>query len=139
MEFREGIIEGKTMAQAKNGKPYCIFTVDGKKYTSFEDKVYQAFNVGQAVKIGGEQDGQYWNMKTMVLLDKPVQVVIPGIPGIPGEHIKQGSVPNDRTTTMYVSYAKDIFVAICGNTMEESQEDMENAINLVKQAKEAFE
>ncbi len=63
----------------------------------------------------------------------------------PGE-VKHGEkfyeeVKKDKTATMYTSYAKDIFVAICEkmNKTGQLEEDMDTAIKLVKQAKEAFE
>lgn len=44
------------------------------------------------------------------------------------------------TTTMYVSYAKDIFCCLVEKFGSGSVEDnMKTAITLVKQAKEAFE
>ena len=65
-----------------------------------------------------------------------IEVVKPGVP----QEIKQS--PN-RNATMYVSYAKDIFCAVM-NESEDSpevkpEEIMTQAINLVKQAKTAFE
>jgi len=46
-----------------------------------------------------------------------------------------------KHTTMYVSYAKDIFCALVNNkaSSDDFQRDMNCAIELVKQAKEAFE
>jgi len=59
----------------------------------------------------------------------------------PGEPVKP-TIPN-RNTTMYVSYAKDLFCAILEKGTLADREDgrlaMQLAIELVKQAKEAFE
>ena len=52
----------------------------------------------------------------------------------PGEVVK-GATSNSHTT-MYVSYAKDIF---CAMLEKGNKADMDDAIELVKQAKEAFE
>ena len=60
------------------------------------------------------------------------KLITPGYP-------KPITAHNNNHVTMYTSYAKDIFCAICGNTMTEAKVDMQNAIDLVKQAKEAFE
>lgn len=51
---------------------------------------------------------------------------------------------NKMSTTMYTSYAKDIFVALFERTQVDNirinaTDNMELAIKLVKQAKEAFE
>ena len=46
---------------------------------------------------------------------------------------------NDKFTTMYVSYAKDIFIGLMENKVYEKSDDcMTNAIRLVKQARDAF-
>jgi len=42
-------------------------------------------------------------------------------------------------TSMYVSYAKDIFCELIGNTEKESEGVMQRSIELVKQAHKAFE
>jgi len=46
---------------------------------------------------------------------------------------------NNKNATMYTSYAKDIFTHIYAAESMNSQEKMQEAITLVKQAKEAFE
>jgi len=74
----------------------------------------------------------------------PAPVVKPGEPKSlnPGV-IAPGAVYPKSNTTMYVSYAKDIFCGILekGNLTEkgDGREAMQLAIELVKQAKEAFE
>jgi len=46
---------------------------------------------------------------------------------------------NNKNATMYTSYAKDIFTHIYAAESMNSQEKMQESIDLVKQAKEAFE
>jgi hypothetical protein len=49
--------------------------------------------------------------------------------------------PQDKSTTMYVSYVKDIFcslLSVKSLELNPAPEIMKEAINLVKQAKEAF-
>jgi len=48
------------------------------------------------------------------------------------------SFPVDKTTTMYVSYAKDIFLGLLANKPDNPEVIMTVAIKLVKQAREAF-
>jgi hypothetical protein len=54
----------------KNGLPwtrYEFVTQQGKKYSTFDKAIGDKFKVGDMVIISGEQDGQYFNMKTMEL------------------------------------------------------------------------
>ncbi len=63
--------------------------------------------------------------------DEKVEVVKPGEQvnrAIKGQH-----------TTMYTSYAKDVFNHICCTEAMNTNEKMQEAIELVKQAKAAFE
>ncbi len=68
-------------------------------------------------------------------MEKPIEVVKPGE--------KAAQKPSNAHTTMYVSYAKDIFCALESKwkSADDSQirGTMNYAIELVKQAKEAFE
>jgi hypothetical protein len=71
----------------------------------------------------------------------------PKQPEAPVQIVKPGVTPQSKGnahSAMYVSYAKDIFVALINkyetvNAMGISTPIMEEAIDLVKQAKEAFE
>ena len=57
------------------------------------------------------------------------------------EVVKIGEKPKGKfePTSMYVSYAKDIFCQIQGSTTGNAKANMNLAIELIKQAKEAFE
>ena len=70
MDYYTGKIEGKeiTSGQAANGNAWtrCVFTINQKKYSTFDSKIIKKFDVGNFVKIGGEQGEKYWDMKTMV-------------------------------------------------------------------------
>ncbi len=60
------------------------------------------------------------------------------------EVVKVGERPKNSNCTMYTSYAKDIFCKLCDigeqpHNSEEGKTLMDSAIELVKQAKEAFE
>ena len=68
-----GTIEGKDKKQgtSKQGKPYTRweFTIDGKKYSTFDENIGEKFNVGDKVVINGYQEGKYFNMKTMTIVE----------------------------------------------------------------------
>ena len=63
-----------------------------------------------------------------------IPVVKPGV-------VNNPSVSNGKHTTMYVSYAKDVFKSLQESKIGSNNliEDMRVSIDLIKQAKEAFE
>ena len=104
------------------GKPYTryVFTISGKSYSTFNKSIFEARKIGDAVKMTGTQDEQYFNMSDMILDDgsggnvgigetpAPIQPVNAPVQKIPPAKYEPVS--------MYVSYAKDIFVAIIAAT-----------------------
>ena len=77
-------------------------------------------------------------------IDKPVEIVKPGeapVINLPNLYPVPQEIKLSRNTTMYTSYAKDIFIALIGE--RESSKgpvgNMDKAIELVNQAKTAFE
>lgn len=64
METIIGRIENKEEAVAKNGSKYLIFTIGGKKYTSFNEELAK-FNVGETIKAGLERAGKFKNLVSM--------------------------------------------------------------------------
>lgn len=73
MDLRSGKIEDKkkttgTTKKGKNkGKEYTRyeFTIEGRKYSTFDEKIGEKFNVGDFVEMEGYQKGPYWNMQVM--------------------------------------------------------------------------
>ena len=71
-------ISGQTKEESKSGRAWTLykFTIEDKKYSTFDAKIGEQFKIGDTVIMEGETDGQYWNMTTMdyCLLDKaPVE------------------------------------------------------------------
>lgn len=68
METIKGKIEGILMNQGetagKSWKRY-VFTINSKKYSTFDEDIGKEFKIGDYVEMTGEQKGLYWNMKTM--------------------------------------------------------------------------
>ena len=64
---KKDLEEGTT----KFGKPYFrgVFTINEKKYSTFNEDIINKFKRGDVVKMTGKKEGQYWNMKTMELHD----------------------------------------------------------------------
>ena len=96
----------------------------------------------------GEQTDKGFNMKDMELLDAPAVVIKPGESVVQAGPqglgvITNNNKPNEIQLGVYTSYAKDIFVAILSKRGENDvtlySDTMVDSINLVKQAKEAFE
>lgn len=71
METIRGVVSGvgKDEGIGKNGKPYTryVFTINEKKYSTFDEKIGESFKVGDDVTITGEKNGAFFNMKTMIL------------------------------------------------------------------------
>lgn len=65
-----------TNGTGKKGQPYtrAEFTINGKKYSTFDKDIIANFNEGQEVEIELKQNGAYLNMTSMRLLDKSPQV-----------------------------------------------------------------
>ena len=135
-------IKGIIKQVAREGK--AVLLSDDRWYSHFSAST--GFQVGDAVKITYTDkvkgDVTYHNWTLIEPSDAEVEVVKPG--SVPEKAVQNGT----RNTTMYVSYAKDIFCAIFqaqpyGKSVLVSEwtiEDyMKKSIELVKQAKEAFE
>ncbi len=100
------------------------------------------------VKVIGQADLEQPEGQPKTFDEAEVPVVKPGMSATEyhdrEQAKKDGRVPSRNTASMYTSYAKDIFVAILNNRLDKTKPlnadiEMESAINLVKQAKEAFE
>lgn len=108
------------------------YTIDGKKYSTFDKKIIDTFKVGENVELETKTsaDGKYENMVSMKLLNEKVE--FESAPKV----AKNGS----NQTSFYTAYAKDIFVEMHDKDSDINEANtMELAINLVKQAREAFE
>ena len=134
-------------AEAKSGKTYYKVATNEGQMSCFEkveaDKL--ANNVGRSldVEVATSADGKFKNIRK-VYEDTPV--IKPGVPQetqgsykeafyTPKVSNKFTEAINRKSTTMYTSYAKDIFIAMLAKG---DDADMNTAINLVKQARDAF-
>ncbi len=132
----QGIIEAKKLGKSGEGEfgawQVYEFTINGKRYSTFKQSVYDMFVVGQSVEIEGEATEKGFNMKTMKLVEGDVAAV---------EKVPQNA-PNKRNP-----YDKDpvgLAVEVYCTTLDKGISAdpklvMENAIEVVKQAREAFE
>lgn len=62
-------VEIKTGKSPKGSWKRWAYKIGDKSYSTFDAKIGDKFKVGDNVSIDGEQDGQYFNMKSMVLID----------------------------------------------------------------------
>ena len=87
MEQKKGVIEKieKTDGISKTtGKPFLkyTYTIGGLLYSTFDTGIGESFKVGDSVVMDGQQNGKYWNMKTMRYAnaeDGNIPVVKPGL------------------------------------------------------------
>lgn len=84
-----GKIEDKKVVQAtsKAGKPYtrCEFLINSKKWSTFDEKLIESFNIGDYVDYYTEVKGQYENLIKMNKVDEPDVNSTPVKPGVPQE------------------------------------------------------
>ncbi len=102
------------------GKVACV-EVTEKEGTNFRGEPIVFKNI---INVYGESEDE---IAVKGETDEKPEVVRPG-----------ETIPKSRNTTMYVSYAKDIFVALEQKEIK-TEATMKRAIELVKQAKSAFE
>jgi hypothetical protein len=74
METRKGeikLLETKN-GVSKTGNAYRRgeFTIGDFKYSTFDQKIIDGFKPGDYVQMEGEQQGPYWNMKTMKIVER---------------------------------------------------------------------
>ena len=96
---------------------------------------------GRTASVEVVQSGEFFNIKKCYGIpeDKDMNEVEVEKIGRPSEN-KDFPKSKNSQASMYVSYAKDIFCAVFkGHEEEDPKQIMEQSINLVKQAKEAFE
>lgn len=151
----------------KPDEKYWKLETDKGDMSCFEENVvkalYEAWRADKEIEVNAKQsdDGKYMNIRGLgkdkaetnwvkqeqAEYEKPAEVVKPQSFEAIGLQKKDGfNVPNTQfnPTSMYVSYAKDIFIDIYEYCKKESQNQMpdhdimELAINLVKQAHKEF-
>lgn len=118
--------------KGKNGPYWTIMTTD-EKYGTFEKEVADKLKVGQEISVEVVTNKGYKNIKSVV--DEETHKTY--------EKYAAPSFKDNKTTTMYVSYAKDVFIGLLeARKIEQmdipADEIMKVAVLLVKQAKEAF-
>ena len=129
--------EGK---QTKAGKPYTRFKTNEGWMSCFDGIASEALKkLGEAsVEVeetkSADGDRVFYNIKKCYGSIDAVNFPEEEVP------VKKISRSSNGTGAMYVSYAKDIFVALMqGQERKGTQDTMTLCINLVKQAKAAFD
>ena len=133
-------------AEAKSGKTYYKVATNEGQMSCFEkveaDKL--ANNVGRSldVEVATSADGKFKNIRKVY---DGTPVIKPGVPQETKVSDKFKEAINRKSTTMYTSYAKDIFgmlyntePALEGAVMKDADKCMAKAIELVKTARDAF-
>lgn len=143
MNLRIMEFEDKTSAQ---GKSYTRFKTERGWMSCFEEDVIQGLKQivgGHADVDVATSDKGFMNIRGFRTANQQVQQVNPQTQATPQPQASP-SFSGDKHTTMYVSYAKDIYLALVEKFEKPDAESdphkvyMAKAINLVKQAREAF-
>lgn len=126
--------------KSQNGKRYTRFKTNDGWMSAFEKDIIDALkeNEGEvvSVEIAIDEEKGFKNIRKFI---GKASEISPKINTIQQE-TKGSNVVAKDTTTMYVSYAKDIFVKFLEkNDLKEAEKLMKGAISLVKLAKSAFE
>ena len=126
-------INGVTEETSKAGKKYWKVQTNKGVMSVFDEpvvgKLYECWRTQQEIDVDAQQskDLKYVNIRGF---EQPVTKPIMRKPSPQADY---------NPTSMYVSYAKDIFIALQPSGLEgNAEERMKLAINLVKQAHKEF-
>ncbi len=144
------LIEDYEDKKTKDGKRYVRFKTSEGWMSCFDSVSNDALKAFENKTACCEvvESGDFSNIKKCYGVAEEISESIPSIPDQKPEVVKPGEVvPKNnvvgKNATMYTSYAKDVFVAMTTGreptTIDQAKIGMEQAIALVKQAKEAFE
>ena len=123
-----------------SGKPYMRFNTSQGWMSCFDkdlcEKLSEVTGTGVPVEVEVKEKGDFKNIVAMIGIaeDNPTK---------PSDNKTFAKAPtattNDKATTMYTSYAKDIYVSMNkDDTALTKKALMDEAISLVKQAQKAF-
>ena len=128
------IIEDFEDKTSTAGKAYTRFKTDQGWMSAFDSKTIGPLKESKgknvSVTIGTSADGKFKNIRNFHEEAGGSQTVIQTI---------KPAMSRNPSTTMYVSYAKDLFIALDKETAGSIKTQMDVAIGLVKQARTAFE
>ncbi len=142
MTNTEITIKGITETTGRSGKPYFLIETNCGKMSCFPDyegleDLKEAWKMDEPIEVNVEtsEDGKYRNIRN-AKANATTTVVKPEDFGVKHEPKANKYEP----TSMYVSYAKDIFCEILKDHPEglDIKGMMQEAIDLVKQARESF-
>ena len=137
---------------SKAGKPWQTITTDKGEMTCHDNEILlrleKCFNKGVNCELETAESGDYVNIRRFVneftTPPHPVKPTEAFKPLVTNTEKSPVNTNDSKTATMYTSYAKDVFIAQMNNpdvtvdNSEKAKSVMNEAINLVKQAREAF-
>ena len=146
MEKKNVKIEDFEDKKSVNGKRYTRFKTNEGWMSAFDKPVIEALKAQEgkivSVSIAVDKEKGWQNIREFHnVVESPQELVLAGIKQEETIKINPEKLRNGQEA-MYVSYAKDIFIRLCENRLEENRsygEIMEQAIALVKKAKAGFE
>jgi len=124
----------------REGKePFWLVDTDQGKMTAWDKKLVDKLEVGKTVEADVKTQGEFKNIRGVTSADVPVETV--------GSSVKeQVEKPKAKaysnSSSMYVAYAKDLCIAMVNSGTAHdmsNKQAMDEAIALVKQARDAFE
>jgi transposase len=133
--------EDKKFGEGKNAGRYTRFKTDQGWISSFDKPTIEKLkdNEGKCieVEIATDKNDKEKIMKFIGMADDD------GVLYVPAERVEEKKPAREtkNPTSMYVSYAKDLFIAIMNRATNpiDSDATMELSITLVKKAQKAFE
>ena len=134
-----------------NKTPYARVKADGEWYSCFDSKVIETVQTlkGQYAEAEITQKGDFKNIVDIALYSEtstqPAEEPVKNSPY--NVEVNNGNISVEKkTTTMYTSYAKDLFIALLETIKDRKEglpylpniETMTLATNLIKQARDEF-
>ena len=139
----QGIIEAKNLGKSGVSEfgawQVHEFTINGKRYSTFKQSVYDMFSVGQSVEMEGETTEKGFNMKSMKLVEGDVVKVEKVAPKSSNGANPYAKDPVGLAVDIFVASIQDAIVNGVVVNSDNVIELMKQSINLVKQARKAFE
>lgn len=138
------LIKDITEKESKAGRKYFSVETDKGTYSVFEFDLAQTIGINKGNQIQCECASNDRGFKNIRKFLSVVEIQKIGTPAT--KEIARENYMENKSTTMYVSYAKDLFCQLIAKAenceimgaknIEEAV--MQRSINLVKQAKESF-
>lgn len=136
MEILKIKSNAKTLSR-DGSKEYYIIQTDKGKFSCWDDEIADKLKVGKSYEVIIDSNGKYKTIRGFKGEASPINAAVEAKTIKPDQAFRSDT---SRETSMYTSYAKDIFLELVkGVEAPNVKEAMKTAVEAVKQAREAFE